>query len=69
MLGVTTMYAKPDHTTEVLHTNVKTSSFSKHTVVELLLVFLSILRSVSDALAVLLFGVTTPHGINRLLAG
>ena len=60
---------RPDHPAKVLHANVKSCRFSKHTVVELLFVLLCELRSLPNALTVLFFGVATPHSVDGLLAG
>ena len=58
-----------NHTAEVLHANVEPCCFSKHTVVELLLVLFCVVRGVSDALAVLLLSITAPHRIDWLFTG
>ena len=68
-LGLSTAVDGSDHVAEGLHADVETTGISEEAVVEGLLVLLGVGGCVSDALSVLVFGVASPHGVDRLLAG
>ena len=57
---------RSNHITKVVLAKVHARTFSEHAVVKLLLVFLSVVRGVSNTLTVFLFSVASPHTVDRL---
>ena len=57
-----------DHIAEVVHAEIKARSFSPEALIELFLVFLSIIRGISDALSIFFLSVASPHAVEGLLA-
>ena len=58
-----------DHVSEVGHAQVQSTGLTEETIVKFLLVLLGVLRGITDALTIFLFGVASPHAIDGLFAG
>lgn len=59
---------RSNHVAKVRHAEVHATALSEQAVVEFMLVLFGVVRGISDALAVLLLGVASPHSVDGLFA-